>query len=93
MQSTWANNGRFDGLYGDPDPLIAPNGAKRPEDRGKFTVQNVPVRQRHHELKRFVTPVDGAYLFMPGINALRYLTRAPDAEPLNESTGTRSRHD
>ena len=93
VQSTWANNGKFDGLYGDPDPLIAPNGAKRPEDRGKFTVQNVPVRQRHHELKRFVTPVGGAYLFMPGINALRYLTRAPDAEPLNEPTGTRSGHD
>ena len=92
VQSTWANSGKFDGLYCDPDPLISPNGAKR-QDRGKFTVQSTPVRQRHHELKRFVTPVDGAYLFMPGINALRYLTLAPAPAPLNEQTGTRSRHD
>jgi hypothetical protein len=68
---------KFDGLYRDPDPLIAPNGATSPEDKGIFTVQHSPVRQRHQELKRFVTPVGGAYLFMPGINALKYLVVAP----------------
>jgi Dyp-type peroxidase family len=77
VQSTWANSVKFDGLYRDPDPLIAPNGATSPEDKGIFTVQHSPVRQRHQELKRFVTPVGGAYLFMPGINALKYLVVAP----------------
>jgi Dyp-type peroxidase family len=92
VQSTWANSTKFDGLYRDPDPLIAPNGAKRAEDKGIFTIQHSPVRQRHHELKRFVTPVGGAYLFMPGINALRYLTVAPSAA-INEPTGTRPGRD
>ena len=93
VQSTWANSTKFDGLYRDPDPLIAPNGAKRAQDKGIFTIQHTPVRQRHHELKRFVTPVGGAYLFMPGINALRYLTVAPMSGTINEPTGTRSGRD
>jgi Dyp-type peroxidase family len=78
VQSTWMNSAKFDGLYGDPDPLMAPHLEPSCEDDVRcFTAQNSPVRRRYRNLTtRFVTMVGGAYLFMPGIKALRYLTVA-----------------
>jgi Dyp-type peroxidase family len=70
VQSTWMNGAKFDGLYGDPDPMIAPHGSSP----NTFTVQASPVRRRYQDMERFVTTVGGAYLFMPGLNALRFLT-------------------
>jgi hypothetical protein len=35
------------------------------------------VRRRHHGLPRFVTVRGGAYLFLPGVRALRYLAAEP----------------
>ncbi|CAN5618617.1 peroxidase [soil metagenome] len=77
VQNTWVNNMKFDGLYADPDPVIAPHcdpdQAKHPEQISSFTVQRCPVRHRETRLPRFVTMRGGAYLFMPGMKALRYL--------------------
>lgn len=80
VQSTWVNSMKFDGLYGDGDPLIGshedPNDPKvAPEQVTTFTEQRCPVRHRVHGLPRFVTTVGGAYFFMPGMRALRYLAR------------------
>ena len=78
VQSTWVNSMKFDGLYTDPDPVIAPHRdpdhpATHPEEISSFTVQQCPVRHRVNRIPRFVTIRGGAYLFMPGVKALGYL--------------------
>ena len=67
IQHTWINNPKFDGLYDDVDPLV---GAPKP---AVFTIQAEPVRRRVLGLPRFVSVRGGAYFFLPGIRALRYL--------------------
>lgn len=69
VQHTWVNSAHFAGLYEDDDPLI---GA-RDRDGGSFTIAADPVRQRVVGLPRFVSVRGGAYLFLPGLRALRYL--------------------
>jgi Dyp-type peroxidase family len=71
IQGTWCNNPKFDGLYDEPDPILAtwPDHAFRvPED---------PVRRRYTGLPSFVSVVGGAYFFLPGIRALRFLAGRP----------------
>lgn len=80
VQSTWVNNMKFDGLYADADPLIGPHvnagdPGVHPEQVTTFTEQRCPVRHRVHSVPRFVTTIGGAYFFMPGMRALRYLAR------------------
>ena len=69
IQHTWVNNANFNGLYDDTDPLL---GVHSP-NRGTFTLQADPVRKRVTGLLRFVSVLGGAYFFMPGISAVRYL--------------------
>ncbi|HAG99593.1 MAG TPA: peroxidase [Ktedonobacter sp.] len=69
IQHTWINNPHFDELYDDADPIV---GTHYP-DGGTFTMQAKPVRKRVTGLPRFVSVVGGAYFFMPGIRAIRYL--------------------
>ena len=66
VQHTWVNSPKFDGLYDDPDPLVA-GGTPT------FTVQAVPVRKRYRDLPAFVQTRGGGYFFLPGVGALRYL--------------------
>ncbi|HEU0016282.1 MAG TPA: hypothetical protein VFQ45_21565 [Longimicrobium sp.] len=80
VQGTWVNSMKFDGLYRDMDPLIGPHvrAGERdvyPEQVTTFTEQKCPVRHQVHDLPRFVTTRGGAYFFMPGLRALRYLAR------------------
>jgi Dyp-type peroxidase family len=70
VQHTWINNAKFDGLYTDADPLMG----HYEELQGTFTMQGVPVRQRITGTKRFVETRGGAYFFLPGLRALRYLS-------------------
>jgi Dyp-type peroxidase family len=70
IQHTWAMNPSFDGLYNGSDPLIG--GAH--EWDNIFTVPCQPVRHRTIQVPRFVTVRGGAYFFMPGMRALRYLS-------------------
>ena len=69
VQHTWVNNPHFDELYDDADPII---GTHYP-DGGTFTMQAKPARKRLTSLPHFVSVVGGAYFFMPGIKAIRYL--------------------
>ncbi len=69
IQHTWVNNPHFDGLYDDADPIL---GVHYP-DGGTFTMQAKPVRKRFTSIPRFISVVGGAYFFMPGIRALRFL--------------------
>jgi Dyp-type peroxidase family len=70
VQHTWLNNPKFAGLYDDTDPLVAIHQG----DAGRsFTVQARPFRQRVTGLPPFVTVKGGAYFFLPGLRALRFL--------------------
>ncbi|MFC6986923.1 hypothetical protein [Streptomyces cirratus] len=69
IQHTWLNNAHFNGLYDGPDPVVA---ARQNHD-ATFTVQARPVRTRYRDLPQFVSVQGGAYFFLPGLQALRYL--------------------
>ena len=70
VQQTWLNNPVFAGLSGEVDPLVG--DPKKGADL--MTIQSSPVRACVHHLRRFVTIKGGAYFFLPGIRALRYLS-------------------
>ncbi|MFV8132665.1 Dyp-type peroxidase [Streptomyces syringium] len=74
IQHTWLNNPNFNGLYDSPDPLVAP----RSNRRSTFTEQARPLRTRRLDLPQFVSVRGGAYFFLPGLRALRYLCTATD---------------
>jgi Dyp-type peroxidase family len=69
VQSTWVANPKFAGLYDDADPLL---GGAGPYGR-TFTAPTDGVRRRLTGLPQFVSVRGGAYLFMPGIAAVRWL--------------------
>ncbi|MEL6143308.1 MAG: Dyp-type peroxidase, partial [Bacteroidota bacterium] len=69
VQNTWVNNTKFAGLYSDSDPLIG----NQHSDHNTFTIQRAPIRERITEMKSFVNVRGGAYFFLPGLRALRYL--------------------
>lgn len=73
VQNTWVINPNFDRLYTEPDPLIGPRRA----DANTFTIPESPVRRCVKNLPQFVTIRGGAYFFMPGVRALRFLAREP----------------
>ena len=77
IQHTWVNSPKFDGLYTDDDPLIGDRGADGKDEGGTFTVQAAPTRKRVCGLPRFVHVRGGAYFFMPGIRAVRFLAALP----------------
>jgi deferrochelatase/peroxidase EfeB len=76
VQSSWLHSTTFDGLRDENDPLT---GNRRtlsgcPADR--FTLPTAGgVRQRINNIPRFTTVRGGAYFFLPGIRALRYIVR------------------
>jgi Dyp-type peroxidase family len=67
VQQNWIANPAFGGLYAEQDPLLGPPGF--------FTVQRDELRARFRfdPPRRFVTVRGGAYFFLPGLSALRYL--------------------
>lgn len=73
IQNTWVNSPNFDRLYTDSDPLIG----DRRDGGDSFTVPARPVRKCIKNLPRFVEVKGGAYFFMPGVRALRFLAREP----------------
>jgi deferrochelatase/peroxidase EfeB len=78
VQSAWLMGSKFAGLTGESDPLL---GHRLP-DRGGFATDGFSMPQvdgpdrRLSGLPQFVTVVGGAYFFLPGIRALRYLATA-----------------
>jgi len=70
VQHTWVNNPVFNGLEDETDPLVG----RRSSKRSYFTTPARPVRRRYTELPQFVHVRGGAYFFLPGIRALRFLT-------------------
>jgi Dyp-type peroxidase family len=69
VQHSWVNNPTFNGLQNEPDPLVGARSAKGTH----FTTPARPVRRRYADLPQFVHVRGGAYFFLPGIRALRFL--------------------
>lgn len=74
IHQTWVNNPKFDGLYNDADPLIGERGEDEQKRQAAiFTEQTAPLRKHVSRLPQFVTVRGGAYFFLPGLKAIRYL--------------------
>jgi len=78
IQASWLANAKFEGLDED-DPVVggrAPIPTGGPTDT--FTrPQTTGLCRRVAGVPQFVTVRGGAYFFMPGLSALRYLVRTP----------------
>jgi Dyp-type peroxidase family len=81
INHTWVNNPKFDGLYDDADPVTAPSAPFG----GMFTIPTEGVRERVTNVPRFVSVRGGAYFFLPGLAAVRYLAGI-GSEPGNSSS-------
>ncbi|MGY0195721.1 Dyp-type peroxidase [Leptothrix sp. BB-4] len=81
VQAAWIASTHFDGLSGEADPLLGhrlPDEAGRPSDAMTLP-QPGAAPQRLQGLPRFVTVRGGAYFFLPGVRALRWI--AAQGEP------------
>jgi deferrochelatase/peroxidase EfeB len=78
IQNAWLMNGKFDGLSDESDPLL---GNREPLLSGQPTdIFGLPQPNglvcRLAGMPQFVTVAGGAYFFLPGVRALRYLAGA-----------------
>ena len=84
VQNAWIENTKFAGLSDEGDPLL---GSRAPLEgfpgTGVFSLPRPdgPAR-RVTGMPQFVTVRGGAYFFMPGIRALRYIAGAPSTAPI-----------
>jgi deferrochelatase/peroxidase EfeB len=79
VQNAWAMGTRFDGLPSESDPLLGtrmPNVDGTPADGFSLPRADGP-DERIAGLPQFVTVLGGAYFFLPGVRALRFLVTAP----------------
>jgi deferrochelatase/peroxidase EfeB len=77
IQSAWIMNSKFDGLDGESDPLLGNREAIAGCPANTFSLPVSDGVRRHLEgVPRFTTVRGGAYFFLPGLRALRYLASA-----------------
>jgi Dyp-type peroxidase family len=67
-QNVWANDKNFHELGNERDPIIG-----NQDGTLEFKIPKRPIRKRIVGLPAFTTVRGGAYFFLPGIKALRYL--------------------
>lgn len=77
VQSAWVANAKFDGLSDQADPLLGNRLSGTGDSRSDaFSIpQTDAPDQRLEGLPPFITVRGGAYFFLPGIRALRYLSQ------------------
>jgi len=73
IQQAWDNNPKFGGLDYDVDPIIGYTYMEGAYSSGCFTIPDCPVRRKVHGIPQFVFLKGGAYFFMPGIAALKFM--------------------
>lgn len=66
--NVWANDPRFSGLENERDPIIGTHDGSY-----DMTFPKRPIRKKLTGLPAFTTVRGGAYFFMPGLQALRFL--------------------
>lgn len=67
-QNVWINDKTFHELGNEHDPICGSQDGTL-----DFTVPRRPIRTVHRGIPAFTTLRGGAYFFLPGLNALRYL--------------------
>ena len=72
-QNVWINDKTFHELGNERDPLCGTQDGTL-----EFKIPKRPIRQVHKGLPAFTTLTGGAYFFLPGLNALRYLATLRD---------------
>jgi len=70
VQQTWFNIPTFNAEFATKDPFVGDNNGT-----GYMTLQAEPYRQRIPHMPRFVRTRAAAYLFMPSLTALRFMTQ------------------
>jgi deferrochelatase/peroxidase EfeB len=78
VQSAWIMSTKFNGLHEESDPLLGnrlPGPGSTRCDYFTMPRADSPTR-RLEKLPQFVTVAGGAYFFLPGIRALRFLAAA-----------------
>lgn len=68
--NVWANDANFRDLGNDRDPFVGTQ-----DGTFDMTIPKRPIRQKLKGLPAFTTVRGGAYFFLPGIRALRYLAK------------------
>ena len=76
VQSAWLMSSKFAGLTGESDPLL---GNREPIPgcpvTSSFSLAQTDAAKRHiNSVPQFITVRGGAYFFMPGIRALRFIS-------------------
>jgi hypothetical protein len=71
--NVWANDPNFHQLGNERDPFFATQ-----DGTYDMTIPKRPIRQKITGLSSFTTLRGGAYFFLPGIRALRYLAALSD---------------
>jgi deferrochelatase/peroxidase EfeB len=66
--NVWVNDPQFEGLGNERDPFVGTQ-----DGTFDMTIPKRPIRQKIKGLPAFTTLRGGAYFFLPGIKALRYL--------------------
>src|SRR5215211_1136819 len=72
-QNVWINDRNFHELGNERDPIIG-----HQDGTLEFKIPKRPIRKRITGLPAFTTVRGGAYFFLPGIKALRYLAALSD---------------
>jgi Dyp-type peroxidase family len=73
VQNVWANTSTFGNLCNEVDPIISPRPTEKQPTCHEFTTPQEIVRNRYLNVPEFTRVMGGAYFFMPGITALKYI--------------------
>ena len=73
-QNVWANDRNFHELGNERDPIIG-----NQDGTLEYKIPKRPIRKKITGLPAFTTVRGGAYFFLPGLKALRYLASLRDA--------------
>lgn len=74
-QNVWANDKTFHELGNERDPIIG-----NQDGTLEYKIPKRPIRKTIKGIPAFTTLTGGAYFFLPGLRALRYLTTLTDSE-------------
>ncbi|MFE2959597.1 Dyp-type peroxidase [Nocardia tengchongensis] len=74
-QNVWVNDTTFHELGNERDPIIG-----NQDGTLEYKIPKRPIRKTIKGMPAFTTVAGGAYFFLPGLRALRYLTTLPDSE-------------
>ena len=73
IQNVWVNNAAFGDLYNEVDPIIGTRQNSAGSYQYDFTCPGKYIRRKYKDIPQFVQVLGGAYFFMPGIRALKFI--------------------